>query len=54
MCLALVSHELRTQTNAIIGWTRLLKDGWANDNTLAHGIEVIVEAKGRALGAAAS
>ena len=41
MCLALVSHELRTPTNAIIGWTRLIKDGRADESTLAHGINVI-------------
>lgn len=41
MCLALVSHELRTPTNAIIGWTRLLKDRYADESTLAHGIDVI-------------
>src|SRR5712671_839018 len=41
MCLALVSHELRTPTNAIIGWTRLIKDGRADESTLAHGIDVI-------------
>src|SRR5882757_1771695 len=41
MCLALVSHELRTPTNAIIGWTRLIKDGCADESTLAHGIDVI-------------
>src|SRR5258706_1424096 len=41
MCLALVSHELRTPTNAIIGWTRLIKDGCADESTLAHGINVI-------------
>jgi signal transduction histidine kinase len=41
VCLALVSHELRTPTNAIIGWTRLLKDGCADESTLAHGIDVI-------------
>jgi signal transduction histidine kinase len=41
MCLALVSHELRTPTNAIIGWTRLIKDGCADESTLAHAIDVI-------------
>ena len=41
LCLALVSHELRTPTNAIIGWTRLIKDGCADESTLAHGINVI-------------
>jgi len=41
MCLALVSHELRTPTNAIVGWARLIKGGYADDRTLAHGIDVI-------------
>jgi signal transduction histidine kinase len=41
MCLALISHELRTPTNAIIVWIQLIKDGCADESTLAHGINVI-------------
>jgi signal transduction histidine kinase len=41
MCLALVSHELRTPTNAIVGWAQLIKSGYADEKTLAQGIDVI-------------
>jgi len=41
MCLALVSRELRTPTNAIVGWARLIKGGYADERTLAQGIDVI-------------
>jgi signal transduction histidine kinase len=36
-----VPHELHTPTNAIIGWTQLIKAGIADESTLAHGIDVI-------------
>jgi len=38
---AMVSHELRTPLNAISGWTRLLKDGPNDVETIRRGIEVI-------------
>jgi signal transduction histidine kinase len=37
--LATVSHELRRPLTAILGWTRMLREGHTNDS--AHGLEVI-------------
>jgi signal transduction histidine kinase len=39
--LRIVSHELRTPTTAILGWAQLLTRTGLNDETLAHGIEII-------------
>jgi signal transduction histidine kinase len=41
MFLAMVSHELRTPSHAILGWVQLIKEGQADEETIAHGIEVI-------------
>jgi signal transduction histidine kinase len=41
MFLAMVSHELRTPSHAILGWAQLIKEGQADEETIAHGIEVI-------------
>jgi signal transduction histidine kinase len=41
MFLAMVSHELRTPSHAILGWAQLIKEGQADEDTIAHGIEVI-------------
>jgi signal transduction histidine kinase len=41
MFLAMVSHELRTPSHAILGWAQLIKDRLADEETIAHGIEVI-------------
>jgi signal transduction histidine kinase len=41
ICLALVSNELRTPTNAILGWAQLIKDGYDDEGTVSQGIEVI-------------
>jgi signal transduction histidine kinase len=41
MFLAMVSHELRTPSHAILGWAQLIKDRRADEETVAHGIEVI-------------
>jgi signal transduction histidine kinase len=41
MFLAMVSHELRTPSSAILGWVQLIKDRLADEETIAHGIEVI-------------
>jgi signal transduction histidine kinase len=41
MFLAMVSHELLTPTTAILGWASLLRDGPADEGTVAHGVEVI-------------
>jgi signal transduction histidine kinase len=41
MFLAMVSHELRTPSHAILGWVQLIKEGQADEGTIAHGIEVI-------------
>jgi signal transduction histidine kinase len=37
ICLALVSNELRTPTNAIVGWARLIKGGYADERTPGAG-----------------
>ncbi|MEA2551826.1 MAG: hypothetical protein QOJ65_2 [Fimbriimonadaceae bacterium] len=39
--LAMISHELRTPSNAILGWAQLIKDRLVDEETIAHGIEVI-------------
>ena len=39
--LATLSHELRTPMNAILGWTRMLRDGSVDPKRVAHGLEVI-------------
>ncbi|HKX30960.1 MAG TPA: ATP-binding protein [Blastocatellia bacterium] len=39
--IALVSHELRSPLNAMLGWARILKGGSVNADTLAHAVEVI-------------
>jgi signal transduction histidine kinase/ActR/RegA family two-component response regulator len=39
--LAVVSHELRSPLNAILGWTRVLQSGPPDTATLAHGLEAI-------------
>jgi signal transduction histidine kinase len=41
MFLAIVSHELRTPSHAILGWAQLIKEGQADEETIAHGLEVI-------------
>jgi signal transduction histidine kinase len=37
----MVLHELRTPSHAILGWTQLIKDRRVDEETKAHGIEVI-------------
>jgi signal transduction histidine kinase/ActR/RegA family two-component response regulator len=39
--LATVSHELRTPLNAILGWSTLIRQGKADEQTLARAIETI-------------
>ena len=39
--LAVVSHELRSPLNAILGWTRVLQSSPPDSATLAHGLEAI-------------
>lgn len=39
--LAVVSHELRTPTTAILGWASLLRNAPADEETVAHGAEII-------------
>jgi PAS domain S-box-containing protein len=39
--LAVVSHELRSPLNAILGWTRLLRTGRLAEAKIAHALEVI-------------
>jgi two-component system, chemotaxis family, CheB/CheR fusion protein len=39
--LATVSHELRTPLNAILGWAEILKRGGLEEQTAAHGVEII-------------
>jgi signal transduction histidine kinase len=41
MFLAMVSHELRTPSHAILGWAQLIKGRLADEEIIAHGIEVI-------------
>lgn len=41
MSLAVVSHELRNQINAIRGWAELIRRAATDGATLAHGLEVI-------------
>jgi signal transduction histidine kinase/DNA-binding response OmpR family regulator len=48
--LATLSHELRTPLTAILGWTRILRDGATEPTKLKRGLEVIernVGAQGR-------
>lgn len=39
--LATVSHELRTPLNAVVGWSRLLRSGQLDKESMAHALEVI-------------
>jgi PAS domain S-box-containing protein len=39
--LATVSHELRTPLNAILGWTRMLRTGRIDEDTMARALETI-------------
>jgi PAS domain S-box-containing protein len=39
--LAVISHELRSPLNAMLGWTRVLQNRLEDPATLAHGLEVI-------------
>ena len=39
--LATVSHELRTPLNAVVGWSRLLRSGQLEKESMTHGLEVI-------------
>jgi PAS domain S-box-containing protein len=39
--LAVLSHELRSPLNAILGWTQLLRSGHSDAGELGHAVEVI-------------
>lgn len=39
--LATVSHELRTPLNAVVGWSRLVRSGQLDKESMAHALEVI-------------
>lgn len=39
--LATVSHELRTPLNAVIGWSRMLRSGRLDSESMTHALEVI-------------
>lgn len=39
--LAMVSHELRAPTTAILGWIELIEAGQGDGKSLAHGVKVI-------------
>ena len=39
--LATLSHELRTPLNAVIGWSRILKAGRLDNESIAHAVDVI-------------
>ncbi|MCR9159986.1 MAG: ATP-binding protein [Nannocystaceae bacterium] len=39
--LATLSHELRNPLNAIVGWSRLLRDGTLPDSKVPHALDVI-------------
>jgi PAS domain S-box-containing protein len=39
--ITVVSHELRSPLNAILGWVRILKNGTTDANTIVHAIEVL-------------
>lgn len=39
--LAVISHELRSPLNAMLGWTRVLQGRLNDTETLAHGLDVI-------------
>jgi PAS domain S-box-containing protein len=39
--ITVISHELRSPLNAILGWVRILKNGTTDANTIAHAIEVL-------------
>jgi signal transduction histidine kinase len=39
--LAMLSHEMRTPLNAVLGWTRMLRSGQLNDERTRHALEVI-------------
>jgi len=40
--IALVSHELRSPLNAMLGWTRILQDQKPDEQTKNHALDVIV------------
>ena len=40
--IALVSHELRSPLNAMLGWTRILQKKQADEQTTEHALDVIV------------
>ena len=39
--LAMVSHEMRTPLNSVIGWTALLRAGKLDEAARTHALEII-------------